>query len=148
MISSYDQPSNTEQIARSRTRRRRAARPMRICVPGGIWVYDFIQFLVASQDQAFAVHQLRIENRGSRRAPNRVMAEKPEFVIENRTRTHGSDDDCHSLTSIAVQTWLRPLNVSFQKHDGPRCRRQLQLVDWRGELTERSFHFFSRDSLL
>src|SRR2546428_4864260 len=44
MISSYDQPSNTEQIVRSRTRRRRAARPMTICVPGGIWVYDFIGY--------------------------------------------------------------------------------------------------------
>src|SRR5215510_3678702 len=44
MISSYDQPSKTEQIARSRTRRRRAARPIRICVPGGIWVYAFITY--------------------------------------------------------------------------------------------------------
>src|SRR5215510_14013646 len=104
MISSYDQPSKTEQIARSRTRRRRAARPMRICVPGGICVYDFIFFrlraflevsryrahapralalrLLFLTDQAFPIHQFGVENRSSSCSPNCVMAEHPKFVIE------------------------------------------------------------------
>src|SRR6266496_6607381 len=113
MISSYDQPSKTEQIARSRARRRRAARPMRICVPGGIWVYDFIVQLLRSCQQAFAIHQLCVENRGAGCPSNRVVAKDPEFVIEDGTWADRPNDNAHALCAIAIQPRLRPLNVTL-----------------------------------
>src|SRR5262245_48476759 len=116
MISSYDQPSKTEQIARSRTRRRRAARPMRICVPGGIWVYDFIL------KQSFAVHQLRVKDGRAGRTTDGVVAQDPELVVENGTRADGADDNRHPLSAVAIKSRLRPLNVGFERHHRPRCR--------------------------
>src|ERR671926_406 len=117
MISSYDQPSKTEQMARSRRRRRRAAPPMRICVPGGIWVYDFIDASSHSSNQTFAIHQLGVENRRSGSAANRVVAEDPELVIEDVARHDRPDHHSHSQPPIAIQARLWTLNVIFQ-NDG------------------------------
>src|SRR5438093_10364628 len=64
MISSYDHPSKTEQIVRSKTRRRRAAWPITIWVPGGVWVYDFIDYslrpLLRLRTTALALRVLRL----------------------------------------------------------------------------------------
>src|SRR5436309_1359748 len=64
MISPYDHPSKTEQIVRSKTRRRRAAWPITIWVPGGVWVYDFIDYslrpLLRLRATALALRVLRL----------------------------------------------------------------------------------------
>src|ERR1700674_3378786 len=143
MISSYDQPSKTEQIVRSRTRRWRAARPMTICVPGGIWVYAFIIYSLCSYE-TFAIHEFRIQHSGSRRSTDRVVAEHPEFIIENVAHANRTDDHCHALAAITVQPGLRPLNVRLQMDDRPGGGRQVQLIDRRREVPNRRLNFFSR----
>src|SRR6267154_1843130 len=141
MISSYDQPSNTEQIVRSRTRRWRAARPMTICVPGGIWVYAFMIYSLrpaglafaplmiysSCSNETFAIHELRIQHSGPRRSTNRVVAEHPELVIEDVAHADRTDDHCHALAAITVEARLRPLNVRLQMDDRPGGGRQVQL---------------------
>src|SRR5262249_37436999 len=157
MISSYDQPSKTEQIARSRTRRRRAARPIRICVPGGIWVYAFITYWPMAgklpsflrltcrlSDQPFAVHQLCVQKSRAGGSANRVVAQHPELVIKDSAGADWAYNNRHSVTSIAIEPRLRALHMRFENHDGFRRRRQLQFVDRRDEVANRGFNVLAR----
>src|SRR5438046_2667564 len=160
MISSYDQPSNTEQIVRSSTRRRRAARPMTICVPGGIWAYDFIIYSLRpcleaalraglhslhSSQQSLPIHEFGIQYGCARGSANGIVAEHAEFVIENSARTDRANHNSHALASITVEPRLRPLNVRFQMNHRPRCRRQLKFVDGRSKVAKSRFNLLAGD---
>src|SRR5438874_9365005 len=160
MISSYDQPSNTEQIVRSSTRRRSSARPMTICVPGGIWAYDFIIYSLRpslelrpaglalraglhslrSSEQSLPIHEFGIQYGCARGSANGIVAEHTEFVIENSARTDRADHNSHALASITIEARLRPLNVRFQMNHRPRSRRQLKFVDGRSKVAKSRFN--------
>ena len=71
-------------------------------------------------EQAFAVHQLCVQQRGTGRATDRVVAENAKFEIKYGAWAHGSNDDGHSLTAVTIQTRLRPLHMRFQQHDRAR----------------------------
>src|SRR6266704_6137307 len=97
-----------------------------------------------SSDKTFTIHELRIENRGAGSSANGVVAQHAELVVENRARADGTNDDCHPLAAVTIESRLRTLDVRLQKHHGPWCRRQTQLVDGRSEVADCPFDIFTR----
>src|SRR5437867_3468782 len=96
-----------------------------------------------SSEDAFPIHELRVENSGARRSANRVVAQHPEFVIEHRARGHGTNNDDHPLPAVTIESRLWTLDVRLQKHHRPWRRRQAQLVDWRSEVADCRFDLFT-----
>src|SRR5260221_1644567 len=75
-----------------------------------------------------SAHQLRVENCGPGRTADRVVAQRGELVVENRTPAQPADGDRHAAVTIRVERGLR--SVLFgQIDDGLRRRgRQLQIL--------------------
>src|SRR5919198_3964739 len=97
-----------------------ARRPGRREPPPGLW--DPRDLPAQPSQQPLAMHQFRVEDRDAGGAADRVVAERDELVVEDRTGTQPSDRDGHAAAAIDVERRLRPVALA-QVHDRLRRRR-------------------------
>ena len=58
------------------------------------------------------MHQLCVQDRRAGRPADRVVPERDELVVENRTRTQTSHADSHPVAAVDVERRLRALAAS------------------------------------
>ena len=59
----------------------------------------------------FCRQQFRIQNRCSRRAPDRVVTERDEAIIEHVILSNSPDSDAHSVSRITIEPRLWPIKL-------------------------------------
>src|SRR5256885_4189758 len=66
--------------------------------------------------QPFRVHQLRIQNGRTRRAPNRVVAQRNELPVEYRARPQTADERCHPALALRILARLGTVRLRHILH--------------------------------
>ena len=67
---------------------------------------NFMTIMLLIQE-SFGLHQLRVQHRGSGRAPHRIVAERHELPVENRARTQTPDESRHAALALSILARLR-----------------------------------------
>src|SRR5688572_7141236 len=101
-----------------------------------------------SSEQALLVKQFRVQDCGARRAANGVVADHAEFVVEHIAGRNRPDNNRHAISSVAIESGLRSLDVGLDKDDRPWSAGKSELIDGRTEVTDRRFHVVTTCRLL
>src|SRR5262245_10885061 len=74
------------------------------------------------------MHQLGVEDGGAGCAANRIVSERHELVVEERTRPEASDGHGHAAVTVHVEQRLRTVDLG-EIYDRPRWRgRQAEIL--------------------
>src|SRR5687767_7221418 len=100
-------------------------------------------WLVAHQ-QTVGPHQFRIQHGCTRGAANRIVSERDELHVEDRTRTHATDRDRHAAVTLRIESRLRTICGGEPDDRVGRGRRQSQLLRPAAERLQRGNHVGDR----
>src|SRR5437588_6226478 len=81
----------------------------RVCTEKSLTQLAPINFFSNLPDLLHCHQEFRVQNRRSRRAANRVMTQSYKSIIKHVVRCNAADGHTHSISSIAIETWLWPI---------------------------------------
>src|SRR5438445_957572 len=93
--------------------------------------------------QPLRFQQLRIQNRRTRGAANRVVHQRDHPQIEQRTRTEAADRDAHAVFAIAIEARLRAIISIDIMQRLPRRRWQPQVLRLSTKIVDRFAHLLN-----